>query len=314
MINDSLLQKYGFQIDIKEVQKKINSILQPMNVAVKKIIAGLRSEGADCTCDDNWIYVKSQYDFEIMNDKINNRFWLSKIARHRVYDDCKKCKHLEEEKHLGKLWCEKWDTDIWNINTPYDDNVVNKGCVPFRYFGYAPDCPMTQTQFHYPTKVSAQLIKGKEVITKFAEATNLLDEIGFFVNDGVFVGEFDNHAQFKLVHSNKDNKISLSVIYGDDSYKREYPATQSGLNSLMQDWNDIFEYGKNIKLKNANGPEVNTPRQETSYDWINSEEYKKRNQSQKSKTYDHSPSNVDGEKFTTLENAFGDNDKNLSNF
>lgn len=53
---------------------------------------------------------------------------------------------------------------------------------------------------------------------------------------------------------------------------------------------------------------LNAPRQEQSYDWTTSEEYKKKHNLQKTKQYDISPSNT-GEKYPAgLNNSFSKSD------
>lgn len=309
MINENLIKEYGFKVEVDSFKKKLADlkITDSYDIPIGKIVKALKDENIECTHDEQWIYLRDENNFKQAMNKVNNRMWLVKIARHRVFEDCKGCKFLDEETKMGKLWCKKWDTDIWNIATPYVDNVVNRGCVPFRYFGYAPNVPETQTQFHLQRK--AGMSEGMHLITRFANKFNL-DDIAVFIREDTLVGSFDKYSSFEIRYIPVSNALYMNIVYGDKVYENKYCATPTGINNMMNDWKTIWSQGKF-----ASDFHGNAPSQETHYDWDTSEEYKKKHNLQKSKQYETSPSNVgDGSKYPAPQNSFGEQDKDLSNF
>ena len=68
-----------------------------------------------------------------------------------------------------------------------------------------------------------------------------------------------------------------------------------------------------IIIHKASDFRLNAPRQERNFDYVNSEEYKKKHNLQKTKHYDISPSNT-GEKYPVgLNNSFNDADRDVGN-
>jgi len=314
MIKEALLKQYGYKISMSDVSSRCD--------APQRFIQALLREGLNVAQDKDWLYVDNEITFKKVEAKLNNRIAMMKIARHRVYEDCKGCKYLDEETHLGKLWCKKWDTDIWNVSTPYPEgeHKVNKGCVPFRYFGYAPDNPERPTQFNL--NIKSAMAKGSDIIEEFVEHFNLYPDVGIFIDDkGTFIGEFTPSDRFGLKYN--DDEIQMAIDNPHKHVVEEYPATPEGLKEMIKDWKKIWtgyiEYGtsdeedkENILDKTAEDFKGHGQRPETNYDWINREEYKKKHNPQKTNQYDIAPSNVGDNKYADdLYNNFGGNDKEL---
>ncbi len=309
MIRESVLKQYGFKISVSEINKKL---------CANRICEALKREGLNVAVDNEWLYVIDDTAFKRVADKVNNQLWLCKIARHRIYEDCKGCKFLDEDSHLGKAWCKKWDTDIWNVSTPFPDgkNVVNKGCVPFRYFGYAPDNPERQTQFNLK---SAGLGKGSEILNDFLQHFDLYD-VGQFTDENTFYGEFDPVDKFGLKFDPNTKTITLAIQNPHSELNKEYSANFDEYKQMISDWRQTWgvEEGHELKVnqlldKKAYDPKLNTPRQERNFDWTNREEYKRKHNPQQTKQYDISPSNTTGDKYNPLSNSAGESDKDVGN-
>jgi DNA-directed RNA polymerase subunit M/transcription elongation factor TFIIS len=203
-----ILEKVGNKTPITNIQNKLK------DCKLSTFVEALRREGMDIMFDKKDVYVKTEADLHKVADRLNNRIWMSKIARHRVYEDCLKCKHLDEENHLGKAWCDKWDTDIWNVSTPFaeDDHTTNKACVPFRYFGYStPDDNRTQTQYRLKNVAALKKATPKEIIAEFVDRFNL-KEVGQYFEDGlVFVGQINDNMKFGIRYNPDLNQIEMAI-------------------------------------------------------------------------------------------------------
>ncbi|MDD5589138.1 MAG: hypothetical protein PHP92_03740 [Candidatus Nanoarchaeia archaeon] len=300
MIKEALLKSVAIKISVEQVKNKINEL------SLSKMVCALKKEGIEnIMCDEKYLYVSDEQHLAKVSDKLNNRIWLEKIARHRIMDDCAKCKHLDEDGHLGKLWCKKWDTDIWNVSTPFKKPVVNRGCVPFRYFGFAPDDPERQSQFNlkYASAEKADLIK------QFVEEHDLKDVGDFNTDENIFAGQFDPEDRFAFRYEPETDTIQMLIEVADKDkrFVTEYPAERESLNKMFEDWREGWGFNY-TQAENFRG---NAPRQDTSFDYTTSDEYKKKNNLQKTKQYDISPTNT-GDKYPPLVNSFSDGDKDVS--
>lgn len=299
MIKIELLATLGQKIPIKECMKS--------GMSMVKLCTALRKENINVAFDKDFVYAENEATISKMADKLSNSLWLHKIARHRVKEDCEGCKYLDEDNPTrhGKDWCKKWDTDIWNVSTPFpeDEHTVNKGCVPFRYFGYTPNVPESQTQY----SLKQFGAKNGDVVKAFVEAIHL-NEVGRYFDKGnTFIGEFNEHNKFGIRYNKDTNAIQLKVAMTGCDIQKDYLPAHSSLNEMKRDWKEIW-LGKAAEDVRMHGqrPDVN-------YDWINSEEYKKKHNLQKSKQFDISPTNVGDKRDSSEYNSFGDSDKDLGN-
>ncbi len=305
MIKESTIKQIGNKIPLKEVLNKISCKKQ-----LAKICVALQKELGitNITVDKDFLYVMDERDIPKIAEKLNNRLWMQKIARHRVIEDCQGCKYLNEEDHLGKLWCDKWDTDIWNVSTPYPDgdNKVNQGCVPFRYFGYAPKPSDSQGLYRF-NKVEAKLKKDSNLMNDFIEQLDL-KEIGDYEEENIFVGQFDPVDRFGFKLDKEQGTLEMAINKGDEDIYKKYALEDVSFDEMMEDWREAW--GLNYR-KQASDPKVNAPRQDRSFDWLNEREYNRRNNPQKSERYDVSPSNI-GDKYPEG-NKFNDADVDVGN-
>jgi hypothetical protein len=303
MIKKATLKKWG---------KKLSKTEIAIPIPIYKFVFGCKREGIEIAEDKDYLYVKDDFEMQKVADKINNKKWMQKIARHRIKEDCEGCKYLDEEKHLGKSWCEKWDTDIWNVATvfPEDKHEVNKACVPFRYFGYTPNLPSAERQSgqyslaHYG-------MKNEKIVKAFVDA-NVLNDVGeYYAKDkeNVFVGEFDENNSFGIRYNPEINKIQMKIESSIGTIEKRYEPVYSSLKQMQNDWTEIW------LEKKAYNPDMNKPRPERNFDWINQEEYKKKHNPQESKHFDISPSNVGDNKNYDPEtgNTFGKSDRDVGN-
>ncbi len=236
MIKTSLLKELGHKVSVKAVTDNLK------DCHLHTFCEALVREGMDIAYDKKYVYAKSERGLYRIADKLHNREWMKKIARHRVYEDCVKCKYLDEEEHLGKCWCDKWDTDIWNVSTPFeeDDHTINKGCVPFRYFGYStPDDNRTQTQYRLKN-VAMKTLKGKGTIEAFVETYGLKDVGEYFEDGNVFVGQFDEGARFGIRNNEKENTIDLQIKTATQHFESSFPNTLSAIYSLSGRWKETW--------------------------------------------------------------------------